>query len=176
MAMQKNDSEVEFERFCEQRGWRFRLLDSEYPNIKTPDYLVHTSKNNRFYVEIKEISNKRITDNIAKRSKIFTLPPKRLFGTIENDIKKALDKIEEFSRSKFYEPLPFVFVINNVKQAFIDTDLNLYRGIFDEDKFRDSELLSAFGFLKSEAYGHSDRYLDLRYNEKARYLLQIIPR
>lgn len=166
--MQKNKSEILFEEFCRQRQWKLDCLDNKYPNIKTPDYLVTIEKSIEFYAEIKEISNKRKTDQIANRNRIFTLSKRRLFGTIEDDIRKALNKINEFSESKVYRSLPFVFIIINVNQAFIDTDIELYRSIFDN--FENSELLSAFGFLNRVVNGQMHRYyLNLTYNPNSKY-------
>jgi hypothetical protein len=49
----KNQSEVLFEKFCEQHKWNYEYLDRKYPNIKTPDYLVYRDKIGDFYAEVK---------------------------------------------------------------------------------------------------------------------------
>lgn len=164
----KNESEVLFEKFCRQQKWKYESLDRKYPNINTPDYLISVGKDGDFYAEVKEVSNDRITDQIANRSRVFTLSKRRLFGWVDDDIKNALKKINSFAETLFYKPLPFILVAVNVNQAFIDSDINLYRGIFDN--FTSSDLLSAFGFLKGKIGRQTIKYyLDLAYNSKSKF-------
>jgi len=163
----RNESEILFELFCEQRSWGCEYLDGKYPGNKTPDYLVSAGGNGDFYAEVKEISNNRLTDQIAARSSVFTMSAWRLFGWAEWDATNALEKIKSLSETPFYKPLPFVLIVY-MNQAFVDQDINLYKNIFD--KFESSNMLSAFGFLRGDGTGQETKYyLDLARNAKAKF-------
>ena len=122
--MAKTNSEKEIEAFFEQKQWDFLYLDNKYPNVKTPDYLVTIDsevKTCQIYIEIKEISNKRKTDEFVNKlkktmqgSRVFTLSKERVFGSIDKQFNDSLRKIQVFSATEYYTNIPYLVVISNI--------------------------------------------------------------